>query len=356
METTNRCSLACQHCSVSEVGHPHHARVGFLAPELARGVFDDLARVGARFDTLILFWLGEPLIHPEFGEIYRDAVRVASESGIFGKVELHTNATHLDTAAVSVALNNAEVPQVWHLSLDAIRADTYARVKGFDRYEGVEENVAAFVAAKGRSQARWPRLVFQLIVSEDNAAEVPAFVAHWQGACEAAGLDCSVAAQNVPGGEDAVVFLRQLDCPTTEEQARQNAIFRDVVARMGLPLLREEKAPVTIGASNVAVCSGFWKSPVIGWNGQVTTCTRDNRFENAVGNVKDRPFSSIWWGPEMQGRRSRVSCGNYEGLAPCATCFIPRSSNYTDITPEEIASQGRWFQSQRSQQKRETAS
>ena len=75
LETTNRCSLACVHCSVSEAGHPHHGASGFLALGTARALFDDLARVGARFDTLILFWLGEPLIHPDFGAIHAAALR-----------------------------------------------------------------------------------------------------------------------------------------------------------------------------------------------------------------------------------------------------------------------------------------
>jgi MoaA/NifB/PqqE/SkfB family radical SAM enzyme len=315
---------------------------GFLEPALARAVFDDLARVGASFDTLILFWLGEPLIHPAFAEIYQDAVRAASDSGIFSKVELHTNATHLDERAVRVALNDARVPQVWHFSLDAVRPDTYRAIKGFDRYELVAQNIEHFVREKARLGARWPRMVFQLIVSDDNAQEVQAFADHWQQVCSGAGLPCSVVAQNVPDGEEAVVFLRQLDCPTPGEQASQNRVFRETVESMGLTLAREEKTPRRLEAMNLAPCSGFWKSPVIGWNGKVTTCTRDNRFENVVGNVRDQPFSSIWWGPGMLKRRTQVAQGNYEGLPPCGTCFIPRSSNYTDVSPEEIEGHVAW--------------
>ena len=342
LETTNRCSLACQHCSVADAGHPHHSQNGFLDPVLARGVFDDLARVGASFDTLILFWLGEPLIHPAFAEIYQDAVRAASDSGIFSKVELHTNATHLDERAVRVALNDARVPQVWHLSLDAVRKDTYRAIKGFDRYEAVAENVERFVLEKGRIGARWPRVVFQLIVSDDNAAEAPDFAAHWQEVCQRAGIPCRTEVQNVPDGEEAVVFLRQLDCPTPEEQSYQNGVFRETVEAMGLTLGREEKSAERIEAVNLSPCSGYWKSPVIGWNGQVTSCTRDNRFENVVGNVRDQLFSSIWWGPGMLRRREQVAQGNYDGLSPCGTCFIPRSSNYTDVTTEEIEAHVAW--------------
>ncbi|MES2644822.1 MAG: radical SAM protein [Myxococcota bacterium] len=339
LETTNTCSLACVHCSVSEAGHPHHTRTGFLPLPTAEAVFADLRAVGARFDTLILFWLGEPLVHPAFGAIYQAALRTAS-AGVFGKVELHTNATHLTAEKVRVALNLAPVPQVWHLSLDAATRPTYRAVKGADRFDVVEANVLAFLDAKAARGARWPRPVFQFIVSENNAGEVAAFRARWEGACRARGLPVRTAAQLVPPGEDAVVFFRQLDCPTPAEQARQNVVFRDTMAAQRLALPREDRSPTALSDKNVAVCSCFWKSPVIGWDGTLTTCTRDNRFANALGNVTDTPFSSLWWGPDMAARRSRVARVDYAGLPVCATCFIPRSSNSTDITPAEIEAQG----------------
>jgi MoaA/NifB/PqqE/SkfB family radical SAM enzyme len=338
LETTNTCSLACVHCSVSERGHPHHARTGHLPLSTAEAVFDDLRRVGARFDTLILFWLGEPLVHPEFGAIYQAALRVAN-AGVFGKVELHTNATHLGAAQVRTALNLAPVPQVWHLSLDAATRDTYRRIKGMDRLEQVERNVDAFLDAKAARGARWPRPVFQLIVSDQNAAEVPAFQARWESACRKRGLPVRVAAQEVPPGEEAIVFFRQLDAPTPEEQGRQNDVYRRTMAQIGVPLPRPERSPPTIGQDS-GVCACLWKSPVIGWDGRVTTCTRDNRLENSLGSVHDAPFSTLWWGADMAARRRRVAARDYAGLPACDGCFIPQSANFTGITRAEIEAHG----------------
>lgn len=336
LETTNTCSLACVHCSVSEAGHPHHARTGYLPLATAEAVFADLVAVRARFDTLILFWLGEPLVHPEFGAIYRAALRAAT-AGVFGKVELHTNATHLGSEQVRVALNLAPVPQVWHLSLDAATAGTYRRIKGADRFAKVEANVEGFLDAKAARGARWPRPVFQLIVSDQNAQEIGPFRRRWERACRDRGLPVRAAAQAVPAGEDAVVFFRQLDAPTPGEQARQNQIFRDAMAKEGLALPRADRSPVELGGANAGVCACFWKSPVIGWDGRVTTCTRDNRLENTLGSVHEAPFSTLWWGAEMAARRRRVASRDYTGLPPCGECFIPRSANSSDITTSEIA-------------------
>lgn len=340
LETTNRCSLTCVHCTVSERGHPHHARTGFLPVALAEGLFADLAGVGARFDALVLFWLGEPLLHPDFGAIYRAALRVAGERGVFGQIEVHTNATHLDADRVRLALNASPVRQVWHLSLDAATPETYRRVKGADRFALVDAQVEAFLAERARRRARWPRPVLQFIVGENNAAEVPAFRARWEALCRRVGTPARAAAQLVPGGEDPVVFFRQLDCPTPEEQARQNAAFRAAMAREGLALPREDRSTVAVDgvdAGEGSICACFWKSPVVGWDGSVTVCTRDNSLENALGNLRDAPFSALWWGPTMRARREQVARRDYRGLAACRGCFVPRSANSGDVGADEIA-------------------
>lgn len=342
LETTNKCSLACVHCSVSELGHPHHQKNGFLDPQLIQALFDDLERVGAFFDTLILFWLGEPLIHPHFDAIYQGALKANEKAQVFGKIELHTNGTHLTESVFKSVFNNTDVPQVWHFSLDAATQSTYTRIKGMDRFALVEKNIARFVEAKAASGSRWPRLVFQFILSSANANEAVAFGRRWARVCERMGLPVRLAAQHVPPGEDAIVFFRQLDCPTPEIQAAENAVFRKTIAQMGLSLKIEERSATQVSAENLRACSGFWKSPVIGWNGDVTVCTRDNRFENKVGNLKDASFSEIWWSAQLAEQRSRVAVGDYSGLELCKTCFIPKSANYTDLLPEEIVSHGSW--------------
>jgi hypothetical protein len=78
---------------------------------------------------------------------------------------------------------------------------------------------------------------------------------------------------------------------------------------------------------------------VVGWRGDVTVCTRDNLLENRLGSIKDRPFSSLWWGDRLASRRAQVAKGDYGGLRLCATCFIPKSANYSDLSPGDIRAQ-----------------
>lgn len=336
LESTNKCSLACVHCTVSEKGHPHHRQNGYLPLALAEALFEDIARSGGRFDTLILFWLGEPLIHPRFADLYRAAVRASVRYGIFNKVELHSNATHLDAAAIQTALNRAKVPQTWHFSLDAVSAPVYRQIKGMDRQSLVYGHLMEFLDAQAARKAPWPRPVFQFIVSDKNAHEAASFKNYWEEACRQRGLPVRSAAQHVPPGHDAIVFFRQLDCPTPAEQSHQNQVFQQTMQQLRLSVARPERlSPIEAGGP--AVCGCFWKSPVVAWNGQLSTCTRDNRLENSLGNLYTQSFSSLWWGPEMQAKRQQVAMANYQGLPACQGCFIPKSSNYADISPAEIA-------------------
>ncbi len=337
LETTNQCSLACVHCTVAEgAAHPHHARVGFMPVARFQAVLDDLAAVGARFDTLIPFWLGEPLLHPDFGALYQAGLRAAVEHRTFARVELHTNATHLGRDRVRAALNAAPVPQTWHLSLDADTSDTYRCVKGRDQFDAVVQNVDTFLDQLAARGAPWPRPVFQMIVGENNAHEVPRFAGRWQAACRRRGLAVRTAAQRVPDGTDAVVFFRQLDAPTPAAQARANTAFRTAMAALGVALPAPEATPTEV-RPGPGVCGCLWKSPVVGWDGRVTTCVRDNRLENVLGNVADTPLSELWWGERMRRARAGAAAGRYDGLPACAGCYIPRSANYTDVRPDEIA-------------------
>jgi radical SAM protein with 4Fe4S-binding SPASM domain len=338
IELANRCSLACVHCAVADTSHPHFDSTGYFDVDVADSLFSDLSSNGIGFDTLILFWLGEPLIHPEFSRIWQSAVRTAARHETFQKIEVHSNATHLSERIVSSLLNESDVPQVMHFSLDATDRELYLKVKGKDRYEQVVHNIEHFLAEKARLGARWPRPVFQFIVGSNNVEQVGAFRAQWERACSTVGLPFRTVAGHVPNGEDAIVFFRQLDCPTASEQAIENQIFRDAMAEQGLELPTQADAGTRVEASNNAVCAGFWKSPVISWDGKVTTCTRDSQLHNQVGRLQDSAFSELWWNETMRRRRQMVSDGDYSDMKVCSSCFIPRSLNYTGITADEVKS------------------
>ena len=90
LEVTNRCPLKCGHCAVSEAddGHPHYAVYEHMPVGMVRELLQDLRASGLTYDALILFWLGEPLSHPQFTEIYATVLEYSGDGEIFGKIEV----------------------------------------------------------------------------------------------------------------------------------------------------------------------------------------------------------------------------------------------------------------------------
>jgi len=346
LELANGCNLKCVHCAQSDLDHDHYQQTGFFPREGVRRLLADLVAYGIRFDNLVLFWLGEPLIHPEFSEIYLELLAHCGPGRTFGQLELHTNGTMLTAGMAAAVLNRLEAPQRWHLTIDASSRETYCAIKGVDLYERVEENVARLITFKGRGGFPWPQLVLQYIVSATNEAEVQPFIDRWSPAFERARLPWELTAFHVPQTFDrSHLFLKSLDCPTPAQQAQANRRYARAVAAQGLqpthtPEARErlEAGERSLGARLETPCSGFWKSPVIGWNGILTTCTRDSQGQNQLGNVLETPFSTLWFGDgPLSSWRKAVARGDYAGRPLCQSCFIPRSINYTGITQDEIA-------------------
>ena len=334
LELSNRCNLACVHCAVSDESHPHYDTSGSIKLDIVYGLFADLAQANLHFDTLILFWLGEPLLHPHFQSIYQQALRFAARDNIFSRIEVHTNAVRMDFNIIDALLNSAPIPQSIHLSLDAATAETYHSIKGKDQFIAAARHSAFFFRTKVGRGARWPRPVFQYILGENNIHEAAMFQKHWCDLGNELKTPVRVVAGHVPRGDDPVVFFRQKDCPTSEEQERENTLFYNFAQQQKLSL--PPKAQKEVPSTNLHPCSGFWKSPVIDWQGNLTFCTRDNTLENSVGNIQKIPFSELWFSSTTQSLRAKVAQGDYGDLPLCQSCFIPRSLNHTEISPDEI--------------------
>ncbi len=344
LELTNRCPLKCGHCAVAEAddGHPHYSVYEHMSEGMVRELLVDLRSAGLRFDNLVLFWLGEPLSNPRFVEIYRIILEHSGKGEIFSKIEVHTNGFPLATEVALAALNNAEVPQVWHLTMDAIHKETFHIIKGIDAFAKSQRQALKMVKLKGETNSRWPKLAMQFIVSDVNHGEAEEFVTFWEKAFEDAHLPVKTTGFHVPvDGPENYIFLKSLDCPTPEEQDRQNRVYVGLMERLGLssPVDPDAERRVNdeIPRTLLTTCSGFFKSPTIGSDGRVTVCTRDNAYHLAVGSLKDSSFSRIWLeSPVLNRRRQKVAKGDYSELPFCETCFIPHSVNYSGTNHEEL--------------------
>jgi len=153
---TNRCNLRCAHCYVGDCrwsagGSPELSTAEF------RRVLDEITGAGCLY---LILTGGEPLVRPDFAEIYTHA------RGLGLIVTVFTNATLVDARVVS--LFQEYPPQSVEITLYGGTAATYERITGvagaYDKcLAGIERLVAGHV-----------RLALKTVLLSLNQAELPA--------------------------------------------------------------------------------------------------------------------------------------------------------------------------------------
>ena len=152
IEVTTRCNYECSHCFRREM------REGFRDMELDvfYGVIEQAREIGLRYITLS-GW-GEPLVHPEIGEI----VSKCKESGF--KLTINTNGSllgdHVDL------LVRSEVERVV-VSVDSAEPELHRELRG-GKLGDITEALIELKELKLRKGARFPMVYLQLTLSERN--------------------------------------------------------------------------------------------------------------------------------------------------------------------------------------------
>ena len=345
VEFTNRCPLACTHCihSTSEKWE-HFNKMGNLDKDLLFKLLDDLARNRMRFQNLITFWLGEPLLHPNFIEIYQAILEHNRRHRTFDQIEVHTNAVPLHENIVDAVLKFGDQKQKWHFTIDAATRETFKRIKGRDEFDRVMKHVEMMVRKRFAAKVSFPAFAFQFIVRNENHHEAPEFLIHFKHLLAELGGEAVTVGGGVPNDGRDYVFFRLFDALDMNEQPKANRLYSKTLISLGLTEKAESpwgevrrRWHDVLARVRRPVCSGPWKSPVINWDGRVTVCTRDTGFNLQVGDLRENSFSEIWWNnPQLDNMRAAQLAKDGVVAPFCAGCIIPQSANYTGITQEEI--------------------
>jgi radical SAM protein with 4Fe4S-binding SPASM domain len=117
LEITERCNLACVHCFINQAAGNGEALSRELATDEVKAVLDQMADAGC---LSLLLTGGEPLLRPDFAEIYRHA----KQAGML--VTLFTNGTLL-TPRIADLLAEWP-PRMIEISLYGHSQETYERV------------------------------------------------------------------------------------------------------------------------------------------------------------------------------------------------------------------------------------
>jgi len=107
-------------------------------------------------------------------------------------------------------------------------------------------------------------------------------------------------------------------------------------ARYDITTLKEQ-ARVILNNIPKSVCAGFWASPTINWNGEVTVCCKDGYLELSAGNITEKSFKELWWNnPLMIERRIQHIRGEGDQIPLCKECLFQSDLKTLQIKQNEL--------------------
>ncbi|MDD2716416.1 MAG: SPASM domain-containing protein [Candidatus Wallbacteria bacterium] len=329
LEVTDLCQLSCGFCSQKyrdwETVHGRPEK-GLMELPLLEKIISDLSTLPFPVRMLSLFWLGEPLLHPEFIKIL-DIVRSRQEKKAFyQEVEFHTNVLEF-TPQFQEKLAEV-VPEHLRIvfSLDACTEDTHAAVRGGD-FNLIQDNISHYL----KNYRHLPvRNIFQFIVTRDNLHEAKLFFEYFRERLP----EIQVTAWHDWVKKD-ILYFRSCD-PLDSRMSALNAGLHEEICGW-IRTLQEHRVffvpeyhqPESLRPSPEfrPPCSLPFLNPSIRWDGELTVCCHDSPLHNSLGNLKQDSFQKLWF--EKAGPlREKMLLGDWNGLSTCKDCPFPGSANY----------------------------
>ena len=267
VETTSLCNLRCVFCPYDEMSRNKQ--------HMDLDEFRDLLQEQAgHVKSIGLHHFGEPFLNPDLPAY----VQICTDLGI--ETTVSTNATWISVAQAE-AVVNARLTRLI-VSLDAVDAASYERLRVGGRYDRVLANLGNFLTSKERLGGT-TFVQVQFIATPENDGTWPAFREMWT---------------STPG-VDQVIFRNE------RSHAGQRVRHDSYQVRDG------DRLP----------CRYLWESLVVLADGRVVPCCKDFDGKEVLGNVFDGDrLADIWNGPRMSALRRAHVDSEFDRLPLCGSC------------------------------------
>jgi len=272
LEINSNCNYKCIFC-------PHGTGqmrndMPLMTLETAKKIMDELAK--NKVYSVKLNWRGEPAFHPQLSEI----VAVAKKAGI-KEVQINTNAALFDEKKIK-DLIVAGIDRVI-FSIDATSPEVYSKIRGFDLYSKVVNNIKTFDKIRKELKRERPFLRVQMVRTELNKHQVLDYKKMWQGIVD----DIRISDVTNRGQGDWLQVGDQ----------------------------------VSIGR---VCCPQPWQRMMIACDGKVLMCCSDWFEDYVLGDINKNSLKEIWQGQKLKAARKLLKQGNFN-FKPCQECGVKDS-------------------------------
>lgn len=272
LEFSNLCNLSCTMCPYLHESFP---APHFMDGKLYRAILQNLKKTAPGIMVIPQF-RGEACLHPDFCELMEYTKREGFT------VSLTTNAT---VSSPEVLECIARCSDYTYISLDALTADTYHKIRRGGDFSRVTANTEALV--KG-ARKYGTDLTVAFVLTDENRHEKEDFIRYWT---ERAGK----------------VLIHQER--TAQGTCKELNILENPVPRK--------------------ICHQILDSAAVLTNGDMVLCCNDVHGDHRLGNAAEEDFGALFNGPSLSEIRRLHEAGEFHKVKGCAECDIWQWQNYS---------------------------
>lgn len=279
------CNLSCELCPV----HGEMKGKGLLPFSTFKKFIDES---GDYLLYVILWSWGEPLLNPDFVRM----TDYARQKKILTVTSTNLNRFSREDAKALVTAG----PDALIIALDGVSEEAYGRQRKGGRAATVVANTRLLLEERARAGSDIPFVNLRLVVSRENEHEVGAF----RALAKDLGVDMvslKAFSTRQPGYRDPEFDKR---FAPEDERYRWYRYLPGYIADRG---------------PKQYACKFPWTKPTLLPHGEVVACEYDLRCEHPFGNIRERSFREIWFGPEAAAFRERFRADR-DDIRYCRDC------------------------------------
>jgi MoaA/NifB/PqqE/SkfB family radical SAM enzyme len=280
------CDIRCRLCPAHDEATRGRTLLEF---ETFRKFIDE---TGDYLLYVILWGWGEPILNPDLPRM----IAYARQKNILTVAS--TNLNRLDRAGAAALVRSGLGALI--IALDGVTDETHGRLRPGGSATRIAANVRLLAEERERAGSRTPFLNLRMVVSRENEHEV----AEFRRLARELGVD--------------MVSFKAF---STRQQGYADPAHDQAFAPEDDRYRWYEYLPGYIADSEEGRynCKFPWTKPTLFPDGQIAFCEFDVHFERPLGNIKERSFREIWFGPEARAIRQRFM-KDRAGLAFCRDC------------------------------------
>jgi len=190
---------------------------GFMSFETFKKIIDNFPRK-KKPNALKLFWLGEPMLHPEFAKFLQYAVDKFKNPRGYEYITFDTNGTLMTPEITEVILQADDIIPLFTVSLDAIREETYKKIRVGGNFKTVMKNVIYYIRRRHQLGKLYPCVMLQFILMNTNHHEVLDYIKYWKIILK----KYYVAG---PRHHKDIIWIKRMDTPNPKDQEQLNQLY-----------------------------------------------------------------------------------------------------------------------------------